>query len=66
MEQFHADMLTNQFGVPSSRVHLLGTFDPHNRGLEIEDPFGESDAVYQQSYDLIRDCIVNYLDNQSQ
>ena len=62
MEQFQADMLTDQFGVSPSRVHLLGAFDPHNRGLEIEDPFGQSDAVYQQSYDLIRDCIVNYLD----
>ncbi|MEP6819750.1 MAG: hypothetical protein ABJA18_09470 [bacterium] len=63
MEQFQADMLINQFGVSPNRVQLLGKFDPHNRGLEIEDPFGQSDAVYQEAYDLIRDCIVNYLDS---
>ena len=61
MEQLHADMLIGQFGVSPNRVSLLGTFDPHNRGREIEDPFGESNAVYQESYDLIRDCIINYL-----
>ena len=63
MEQLHADVLIGQFGVSPNRVSLLGTFDPHNRGREIEDPFGQSNAVYQESYDLIRDCIVNYLDN---
>ncbi len=62
MEQFQADMLTERHGVSPKRVQLLGKFDPHNRGVEIADPFGQSDAVYQQSYDLIRDCIVNYLD----
>ena len=62
MEQFHADMLISQFSVSPNRIHLLGKFDPHNRGREIEDPFGQSNAVYQESYDLIRDCIVNYLD----
>ena len=63
MEQFQADVLINQYGVQPNRVSLLGKFDPHNRGREIEDPFGQSDAVYQESYDLIRDCIVNYLDS---
>ena len=63
MEQFHADMLNSQFDIQPNRIDLLGKFDPHNRGREIEDPFGQSDAVYQESYDLIRDCIVNYLDN---
>ena len=63
MEQFHADMLIEQFGVSPNRIALLGKFDPRNRGREIEDPFGQSNAVYQESYDLIRDCIVNYLDN---
>ena len=63
MEQFHADMLVSQFGIQPNRISLLGEFDPHNRGREIEDPFGQSNAVYQESYDLIRDCIVNYLDS---
>ena len=63
MEQFHADMLISQFGVSPNRIDLLGKFDPHNRGREIKDPFGQSNAVYQESYDLIRDCIANYLDS---
>jgi protein-tyrosine-phosphatase len=63
MEQFHADVLIDEYGVSRDRVYLLGKFDPHNRGQEIEDPFGQSNAVYQESYDQLRDCIVNYLDN---
>src|SRR5258706_11063303 len=47
MEQFQADMLISQFGVSPNCVLLLGKFDPQKRGLEIEDPFGDSDAVYQ-------------------
>jgi|SRR6476469_5068439 len=62
MEQLHADVLVDEFGVSPARVRLLGNFDPHNRGREIDDPFGHSDAVYQKSYELIRDCIVSYLD----
>ena len=63
MEQLHADVLRYEHGVSLNRIRLLGEFDPHNRGREIEDPFGQSNAVYQESYDLIRDCIVNYLDS---
>ena len=62
MEQLHADVLRYEHGVSLNRIRLLGEFDPHDRGREIEDPFGQSNAVYQESYDLIRDCIVNYLD----
>jgi len=62
MEQLHADVLMYEYGVSLSRISLLGEFDPRERGREIEDPFGQSDAVYQESYDLIHDCIVNYLD----
>ena len=63
MEQLHADVLRYEHGVSLNRIRLLGEFDPHDRGREIEDPFGQSNAVYQESYDLIRDCIVNYLDS---
>ena len=63
MEQLHADVLIYEHGVPPARVRLLGLFDPCSRGREIDDPFGHSDAVYQAQYELIRDCIVNYLDN---
>ena len=63
MEQLHADVLRYEHGVSPDRIRLLGEFDPRGRGIEIEDPFGQSDAVYQKQYDLIRDCIVKYLDS---
>lgn len=63
MEQLHADVLMYEHGVSSGRILLLGEFDPHDRGREIDDPFGQSNDVYQKSYDLIRDCIVSYLDS---
>jgi protein-tyrosine-phosphatase len=62
MERLHADVLIHGYAISPDRISLLGEFDPQNRGSEIDDPFGQSDAVYQQSYDLIHDCIVNYLD----
>lgn len=62
MERLHADVLRREYAISPDRVSLLGEFDPQNRGPEIDDPFGQSDAVYQQAYDLILDCIVNYLD----
>ncbi len=63
MEQHHADALTREFGIPPNRVSLLGAFDPRRRGDEISDPFFSYDEmVYRQSYELIRECIVSYLD----
>jgi protein-tyrosine-phosphatase len=63
MEQRHADTLSNQFDVPPERISLLGTFDPRQRGAEIEDPFfSYSEEVYRNSYRLIRDCIAGYLE----
>ena len=62
MENYHADRLVNEFGVSPDRVTLLGEFDPHDRGVEIDDPFGRGSAIYKRSYLRIRDCIVNYLD----
>ncbi len=62
MEQFHADSLIRNFGIGSDRVSLLGEFDPRQRGLEIDDPYSESSAVYEECYGQIRDCIVSYLD----
>ncbi len=63
MEQDHADALRSEFGISADRIRLLGTFDPQHRGSEIADPFGHSDLVYQDSYQLIRDCIIGYLDS---
>jgi len=62
MEQDHADVLTREFGISPNRISLLGTFDPHQRGAEIADPFGEGSLVYERCYQLIRDCIIGYLD----
>src|SRR5207237_4018239 len=63
MEQDHADALTREFGIFVDRISLLGSFDPHHRRVEIADPFGHSDLVYQHSYRLIRHCIIGYLDS---
>ena len=63
MEQFHADALIHKFGVPRDRVSLLGEFDPEGTGAEIADPFSQSDRVFNKSYERIRACILNYLDN---
>jgi protein-tyrosine-phosphatase len=62
MEQSHADRLTSEFGISPERISLLGTFDPQRRGIEIADPFGEDSLIYDNSYKLIRDCILGYLD----
>jgi len=62
MEHDHADVLTREYGIASHRISLLGTFDPQRRGVEIADPFGEGSLVYERSYQLIRDCIIGYLD----
>jgi protein-tyrosine-phosphatase len=62
MEHDHAAVLISEFGISSNRITLLGTFDPQRRGDEIADPFGEGSLVYDLSYQLIRDCIIGYLD----
>lgn len=62
MERNHADVLRSEYRIPSSRVSLLGNFDPQRRGLEIADPFGRGKVAYESSYELIRDCIIGYLD----
>ena len=62
MEREHADRLTREFGISANRINLLGTFDPRRRGAEIADPYGQGDLVYERSYQLIRDCIIGYLD----
>jgi protein-tyrosine-phosphatase len=62
MEQYHADALLGNYGIAPERVSLLGEFDPQQRSLEIDDPFSYSSEVYEECYDQIRDCIVNYLD----
>ena len=62
MEQDHADLLMSKYGILPDRISLLGAFDPHQRGAEIADPFSYGRLVYQRSYELIRDCIIGYLD----
>ena len=62
MEQDHAEMLVSRDGISPDRISLLGEFDPQRRGAEIADPFSRGSAAYLRSYELIRDCIVGYLD----
>jgi hypothetical protein len=63
MEQRHAIALQNKFGISADRISLLGSFDPKQRGPEIDDPFfSYSEEVYRRSYLIIRDCIVGYLE----
>jgi protein-tyrosine-phosphatase len=62
MEQDHADMLVSEYGISPARISLLGQFDPQQRGAEIADPFSYGSLVYERSYELIRDCIIGYLD----
>lgn len=62
MEQDHADMLESEYGIEPKRISLLGSFDPKQRGREIADPFSHGNLVYERSYQLIRDCIIGYLD----
>jgi len=62
MEQDHANVLASEFGISTDRISLLGTFDPQRRGAAIADPFSHGSVAYERSYQLIRDCIVGYLD----
>jgi len=62
MEHDHAEVLTSEYGISPNRISLLGTFDPQRRGAEIADPFSHGSVVYERSYQLIRDCIIGYLD----
>jgi protein-tyrosine-phosphatase len=62
MEQDHADLLMSKYDISRDRISLLGEFDPQQRGVEIADPFSQGSVVYERSYELIRDCIIGYLD----
>jgi protein-tyrosine-phosphatase len=67
MEQAQADALQSEFGIPANKISLLGEFDPKHRGVEIDDPFfSYSEKIYRSSYELIRDCVVGYLDTADQ
>jgi len=67
MEQAQADALQSEFGIPANKISLLGEFDPRHRGVEIDDPFfSYSEKIYRSSYELIRDCVVGYLDTTDQ
>lgn len=63
MEQHHADMLVQGFGISPDRVALLGEFDPHGREREISDPIGRGLTVYEECYNRLHDCIIHYLDS---
>ena len=62
MEKMHAEVLMEDYAIEPERISLLGEFDPKRRGVEIADPYSRGRAVYERSYNQIRDCIVEYLD----
>ena len=62
MENYHMDRLIHEFGVSPDRISLLGEFDPHGRGNEIDDPYGCGLPVYTRCYERLRDCLFNYLE----
>jgi protein-tyrosine phosphatase len=62
MEAEQAIAVLNYTTLPPDRISLLGDFDPHCRGPEIEDPMGQDSAAFEHCYARLRDCIVHYLD----
>jgi protein-tyrosine-phosphatase len=65
MDTFHQSELVRQFQELSTKIHLLGEFDPKGRGERIQDPVGRSLTEFQACYDRLRDCIRHYLDTSS-
>jgi protein-tyrosine phosphatase len=58
MESNHARQVTTQYGVPGTRVFLLGDFDPERIVLRaIPDPYGKEAAVFDACYARIERCI---------
>jgi protein-tyrosine-phosphatase len=62
MEQMHMDYLLDDPRLSPERIHLLGEFDPQQRGAEIEDPMGQDSVAFELCYERLRDCIVHYLE----
>lgn len=62
MEHEHVTSLVNDYGVSPERISLLGDFDPQQRGIEIPDPYAQGSLVHERSYELIRDCLIGYLE----
>ena len=62
MEHSHVSTLLLETTVSPEQLTLLGKYDPHHCGLEIEDPIGQECDAFERVYDRIRDCIVHYLD----
>ena len=61
MQHSHVAAVLEETPVPPERVSLLGKYDPQHRGPEIEDPIGRDQAAFDQCYERMRECIVNYL-----
>lgn len=58
MDAGQRDRLARTFGVPRSRVFVLGDFDPEPvRRRAIHDPFGDPLEVFERVYDRIERCV---------
>jgi protein-tyrosine-phosphatase len=62
MEKPHAAILIADYGISSSLISLLGSFDPKSEGDEIEDPMNQSSVKFERCYARIRRCIFHYFD----
>jgi protein-tyrosine-phosphatase len=63
MTREHVALLTEANPNWSDRISLLGTFDPKQRGDELEDPIGKDAAAFDFCYERLRDCINQYLNS---
>jgi protein-tyrosine phosphatase len=62
MERGHIPQLLELTSLSPERVSILGDFDPHKRGAEIDDPMGKDSIQFERCFDRLKDCIVHYLD----
>lgn len=62
MEHRHASTLITEYGVPASRVTLLGTLDPTSKEPEIEDPINRGSVEFERCYARIHRCVLHYFD----
>jgi protein-tyrosine-phosphatase len=61
MTKEHVDLLVGAIPALSDRIALLGTFDPKQRGDELEDPIGKDSAAFDLCYERLRDSIHQYI-----
>jgi protein-tyrosine phosphatase len=55
MTQSHVSEIANRFPDDyKEKVHLLGSFDPEQEDIEVQDPYGSSTATYESVFEQIK------------